>query len=147
MTNLTNWKREIHLPIPHFSLLILDLINKRHFPPCLLCIAALKKGYRWRARDLTQAHRDPSHIALGAVGINVAYQHTCCATKHEIPWRSVNCEMGQTAFKILRRGCSCRTRRLEWMVSVVLMWQEKSWKMLRWEGGLWIMMVGSGWFL
>jgi len=31
-------------------------------------------SYRWRARDLTQAPRDPSHIALGAVGINARLQ-------------------------------------------------------------------------
>ena len=45
-----------------------------HFPPCPNAASQHCQGYRWRARDLTQAPRDPSHIALGAVGINVANQ-------------------------------------------------------------------------
>ena len=136
-------EKKIHIAIPHFGsfqCLILDLINKTsHFPPCPNAASQHCQGYRWRARDLTQAPRDPSHIALGAVGINVTNQQITGSLDYPFwGWEFFTIQMygkflrdfpkktmhwvglviywppsKRPSFEILRRGCSCRTRRLE----------------------------------
>lgn len=110
-----------------------------HFPPCPNAASQHCQGYRWRARDLTQAPRDPSHIALGAVGINVTNQQITGSLDYPFwGWEFFTIQMygkflrdfpkktmhwvglviywppsKRPSFEILRRGCSCRTRRLE----------------------------------